>query len=195
MIYYLIKKFGNMSIYKIESDYNYKNISSNDEFSINQFKDFKGQSLKKEWVTPKFSLLEEVTKLEKEKKNEISKITNFDARCYGNILFIKSKFESLFEKLNIELLPIFLFDKEWSFSFINVLEKVEAINFEGLDYKESMEMMKSNKIRFNKNNIGNSILFRDAKLSTFYYCTDNFRSLIENNNITGLSFEKVGEAI
>lgn len=42
-----------MNIYKIQTDYSYKNISAKDEVTINQFKDFKGQTLAGIWKAPR----------------------------------------------------------------------------------------------------------------------------------------------
>lgn len=183
-----------MEIYKIESDYSYKNISNKNETIINQFRDFKGQSLKTEWTIPNFQLLEEVTNVKSEKNNEQAKENDFDARCYGNMLFVKSKFDSFFERLNIEFLPVVIESKEPNFSFLNVLTVVEAIDFSNLDYQQSMEMLKSNEIKFSKSNINGSQIFRDKKLINFYYCSESFKNLFETKNIKGLKFEKVGEA-
>jgi len=184
-----------MEIYKIESDSQYKNISSCDESIINRFKDFKGQSLKHNWQVPTFQLLENVTNIKSEKNSELEKKLEFDAKCYGNMLFYKSKFDSLFEHLNIELLPVIIGANESNFSFLNVLNVVEAIDFSNLDYRQSMEMLKSNEIKFIKVNIGDFQIFRDRKLINFYYCSESFKNLIKTNNMQGLKFERVGEAI
>lgn len=71
---------------------------------------------------------------------------------------------------------------------------IESINFGNKDYQQSMEMLKSNNIEFDKNNIADKHLFRDKKLINFYYYTSSFKELIEGNNIKGLRFENVGFA-
>ncbi|PUV24556.1 hypothetical protein [Sphingobacterium athyrii] len=183
-----------MNIYKIQTDYSYKNISAKDEVTINQFKDFKGQTLAGMWKVPEFQLLEDVTDVKSEKNSEQTKKRDFDARSYGNMLFIKNEFDSLFNQMNIELLPIIIESGEPVFSFLNVLDIVEAIDFSNLDYQQSMEMLKSNNIKFIKAHIGELQIFRDKKLITFYYCTEDFKTLIEVNGIKGLEFEQVGAA-
>lgn len=184
-----------MEIYRIESDYQFKNISSKNESIINQFREYKGQPLTPTWSLLRFQLLEEVTPLKSEQKREKARMDGFDARCYGNMFFVKKRFDILFEQLNIELLPIEIENNEAQFSFLNVLNIVEAIDFSGLDNQQSMEMLKSNEIKFIRNNLGNVSIFRDKKLINFYYCTKDFKKLIEVNNIQGLIFEKVGKAM
>ena len=110
------------------------------------------------------------------------------------MLFIKNEFDSLFNQMNIELLPIIIESEEPRYSFLNVLDIVETIDFSNLDYQQSMEMLKSNNIRFISEHIGELQIFRDKKLINFYYCTEGFKTLIEVNGIKGLEFEQVGEA-
>lgn len=183
-----------MEIYKIGNDFSYKNITGIVEQEINQFSNFKGQELKHDWPIPKFDLLENITKVKVEKQPEQSKNNDFDARCYGNIFILKSNLMTLFEELNVEFLPVRLTDSNNDFSFVNVLTIIEAINFECKNYQQSMEMLKSNNIEFNKSNIADRHLFRDKKLINFYYCTSFFKELMDSNHIKGLSFERVGFA-
>lgn len=182
-----------MKIYKIEADHTYKHISAEDEATIHQFRVFKGQTLNGTWKIPKFQLLESVTPVKSEKNSEQTKSSGFDARSYGSMLFIKHEFDDLFSLQNVELLPVIIESVEPNFSFLNVLNTIEAIDFSNLDYQQSMEMLKSNNIRFISEHIGELQIFRDKKLINFYYCTEVFKILIEVNGIKGLKFEEVGK--
>lgn len=183
-----------MEIYKLNNDHQYKNITGIDESTITQFYDYKGQELSKAWATPQFDLLEHVTILSAEKNSDRSKLAGFDLRCYGNILIIKSKYNKLFAGLAIEFLPVKIVSLDEEFSFMNVLTIVAAINFTGLDYKQSMDMLKSDNINFDKAAISGNHLFRDKKLINFYYCTDHFKKISEDNQLIGLNLEKAGVA-
>lgn len=184
-----------MTIYKIEADPTYKHISVKEEATIHQFRDFKGQPLTGTCKTPRFQLLENVTPVKSEKNSEQAKSNGFDARNYGNMLFIKKEFDHLFSLPNVELLPVAIESSEPNFSFLNVLNAIEAIDFSNLDYQQSMKMLKSNNIRFISENIGELEIFRDKKLINFYYCTDAFKTLFEINDIKGLKFEEVGKTL
>jgi hypothetical protein len=184
-----------MKIYKIEADHTYKHVSAEDEATINQFREFKGQTLSGTWKIPRFQLLENITPLKSEKNNEQTKDIGFDARSYGSMLFIKHEFDYLFSLQNVELLPVVIESVEPNFSFLNVLNNIEAIDFSNLDYQQSMEMLKSNSIRFIREHIGGLQIFRDRKLINFYYCTEDLKTLIKVNGIKGLTFEEVGKAM
>lgn len=94
----------------------------------------------------------------------------------------------------IEFLPVKIVSLDEEFSFMNVLTIVAAINFTGLDYKQSMDMLKSDNINFDKAAISGNHLFRDKKLINFYYCTDHFKKISEDNQLIGLNLEKAGVA-
>ena len=183
-----------MDVYKIESDHSYKNITGKEDSVIGAFFNYKGQALGGSWSAPEFGLVENITKVASERNSEKAKDINFDARCYGNILILESTFSKSFDSSNIEFLPVNVEGIARSFVFGNVLSVIEAINFEGKDYKQSMDMIKSNAIEFVLNRIENSTVFRDKKLINFYYCTAKFIQIVNNNNIKGLRFDKVGEA-
>jgi len=71
----------------------------------------------------------------------------------------------------------------------------DQIKAKKIDYQQSMEILKSNNIRFISENIGKLEIFRDKKLINFYYCTEAFKTLIEINDIKGLKFEEVGKML
>lgn len=183
-----------MKIYKISSDPAYKNLTGINEETIGQFHAYKGQSLVNTWTPPVFALVEEVTKVKSEKEAEAKKKSDFCARCYGNILLLQKQSSKQIQLPEVEFLPVEVKNFQHPFVFANVLTVLEAINFSGLDYKQSMDMIKSNQIIFQKEAISNHLIFRDKKLITFYYCTEDFVTLINNHKVTGLSFEFVGTA-
>lgn len=183
-----------MEIYKLDNNFEYKDITGIDDLTISQFSDFKGQKLREDWNIPQFDLLENITKVKSEKNNEKLKNLNFDIRCYGNILIVKSKHLELFTTIDIEILPVKINSINEDFSFFNVLTILEAINFQNMDYKQSMDMLKSNNINFNKNSISTNPIFRDKKIINFYYCTNHFKKIVEENELKGLEFTKVGTA-
>ena len=183
-----------MEIYKLDNDFEYKNITGIVELTISQFSDFKGQKLRENWNRPQFDILENITKVKSEMNNEKTKKLNFDIRCYGNILIVKSKHLEIFTAIDTEILPVKINSINEDFSFVNVLSILEAINFKNMDYKQSMEMLKSNNINFIKDNIQENLIFRDKKIINFYYCTNHFKKIVEENGLTGVKFTKVGTA-
>lgn len=183
-----------MEIYKLDNNDEYKNITGIDELTISKFSDFKGQKLIENWNRPQFDLLENITKVKSEKNNEKSKNLNFDIRCYGNILIVKSKCLEIFTAIDIEILPVKINSINEDFSFFNVLTILEAINFKNMDYKQSMEMLKNNNINFTKDSISENPIFRDKKIVNFYYCTNYFKKIVEENGLKGLEFNKIGTA-
>lgn len=187
-------KIAAMEIYKLNNDHQYKDITGIDEPTVTQFYDYKGQELSNAWTIPQFDLLEHVAKLNAEKNSDRSKVADFDLRCYGNILIVKSKYNKLFAGLGIEFLPVKIVSLDEDFLFMNVLTIVASINFTGLDYKQSMDMLKSDNINFDKAAIAGNHLFRDKKLINFYYCTGHFKKIIEDNQLKGLNIKKAGIA-
>lgn len=45
-----------------------------------------------------------------------------------------------------------------------------------------------------KDNISENLIFRDQKIINFYYCTNNFKQIVEQNSLKGLEFTKIGIA-
>jgi hypothetical protein len=180
-----------MNIYQISTDFQYKDITGRDEIS-KQFHYFTGQSLKNQWSIVVFDKLIDVITSINDKKSENKKQDDFDARCYGNMFVLKDKYSLLINDLPIEILPIKINGIDEAFNFINVLNVIESIDFGNMDYKEFMGLARNNKIPFILEKIEDEYIFRDKKLCTFYYCTDKFIEIIQNNNIKGLKFGIVG---
>lgn len=183
-----------MEIYRIANDFSFKNLSGKDGVT-GKFFHYKGQKLADTWEQPSFALVEDVATRKSEIALERKLDKNFDARYYGHIFLIKESFVSSLQNLHAEFLPVALEGVEEKFVFVNILNIVEAIDFNGLDYHQSMAMLKSDKIRFLKKNIGAHIAFRDQKLINNYYFTTPFIENVTKLNIKGLRFEKAGEAV
>lgn len=178
-----------MKIFKIENDFSFKDLTFLNEEDISLFSSFTGQKITLDWKEEIFGISED--------KHTRGKLLDFDSRCYGDTLIIKAKFKNLFiEKFSdiIEIFPIKIKGIAEDFIYINVTNVVTAINFDGLDLQESLAMMRSENIRFILDKVENETLFRDAKVSSNYYCTQKFIDFIEKNGIKGLSFDMVGTA-
>lgn len=177
---------NNLDIFKMGNDNNYVDLTFLDERAVRLFSTFKGQKITSEWQEDVFALTKD-----KLQKNEI---LDFDSRCFGSTLIVKKKFENQFKNLlpnDIEMFPIRIKGILEDFVYINVLKVIPAIDFNGLDTQQSLSMLRNKEIKFKLNDISNEILFRDVKIN-FYYCTQKFIDFIEENQIKGLSFEKVG---
>lgn len=178
-----------MKVYRFENDYDYKDLTFLNKEDVRLFSTFKGQKINQDWNEEIFGISED--------KHTRGKLLDFDSRCYGATFIIKKKFEKLFiEEFSdiIETFPIKIKGISEEYIFINETNVVTSINFNGLDLQESLAMMRSTNIRFNLEKIENETLFRDDKVSSNYYCTQNFIDFIEKNGINGLRFEEVGTA-
>lgn len=181
-----------MDIYKISTDFSFKNITAK-EGVTKKFYHYQGQPLSEKWEPPAFGLLENLARLKSEINADRKLRGDFDARCYGNMFLLKETFVPALQNLPLEFLPVIVEHVEEKFVCVNVLKIIEAINFQGLDFKQSMDMMKSNTARFISKNIGQHIIFRDQKLINSYYCSQPFIDQVNQHNIKGLRFDKAGE--
>lgn len=176
-----------MHIYRLGNDHDLKDLTYLNMEDVRLFSTFKGQKITLDWT-------EEIFGISEDKLNR-GKVLDFDSRCYGATFIVKKKFEKLFieEFPNIiETLPIKIKGISEDYVYINVTNVVTAINFEGLDLQESLAMMRSENIRFNLDKVENETLFRDTKVSSNYYCTQNFVDFIKETRINGLYFRKIG---
>ncbi len=182
-----------MNIYTFHSDFAYKDITGINDDTIGDFYYHQGQPLSDSWNVPVFIKVEDISTLKREIATEKKKKDDFDARSYGNIFLIRKNFSSIFKTLPVELLPVKTEGIIDEFVYVNVLSVIKAIDFDGLDFEQSMAMLSSHAINFIAKEVENQIIFRDIKLNNTYYCTDKFLKIMEENRIRGLNFEKVGE--
>ncbi|GAB0171127.1 hypothetical protein LSPCS325_45640 [Lysinibacillus sp. CTST325] len=178
-----------MKVYRLGNDYDYKDLTFLNKEDVRLFSTFKGQKITTDWNEEVFGISED--------KHTRESLLDFDSRCFGAIFIIKKKFEKLFiEEFSdsIETFPIKIKGIPEDYIYINVTNVVTAINFDGLDLQESLAMLRCEKIRFNLEKIENETLFRDAKVSSNYYCKQKFIDFIKKNGISGLYFREVGTA-
>lgn len=180
-----------MTIFKLATDFKYTDLTFIEKEDVRRFAGYRGQQIEADssWTEDVFGLSDD--KLQKEK------VDDFDARCYGATLIIKKKFQQALEDLlpgQIQCLPVSVREVDDEFIYVNLLNIVAAINLEGLDFKQTMEMLRSTDVRFRINGVKDQILFRDEKINNFYFCTDKFIDFAEANEIRGLKFDKMGEA-
>lgn len=183
-----------MDIYRISQNYDDYKFFVYDENKNNsqQALEFKGQLLANDYDKLDFKIF-----IDPRKKEDQRRI-DFDASCYytGILLMNEKNINKIINKLNseIEVLDV---DTELSekFYFINLLTKIDCINKDNKSNSEIMSMVRENNILFKKDNILNSIIFRDDKLTSSYFCTVDFINFINDNDIKGLRFEKVGVAL
>jgi serine/threonine protein kinase len=164
---------------------------SSEEGVIRKAHSFEGQSLLNSWEPLKFKTLNTLN------NNGNPKLSNFDARCSGNIFIIQKRLETIFSKYlknTVELFPIFLNEDANNFLFVNVIDVVKAINTENLGYTEIMQRFRTNTVNFFHENVKDKLIFRDIKANNILYCTEKFISFINDENILGLEFECAGFA-
>ncbi|WP_212002547.1 hypothetical protein [Chitinophaga sp. HK235] len=177
-----------MDLYKIGNDFEYIDLSFINKEDVRLYASFKGQPISDTWHEDVFELSED--KLQKGKSSD------FEARCYGSTLIVQKEFEPEFKGRldgNIEVKPIKVKGINKPFIFINLLNVIPAINFEGVSTQESMKLIRENNIPFDLSIVKEELLFRDVKLS-FYYCTDAFVDFVKSLGIKGLKFEVAGKA-
>jgi hypothetical protein len=183
-----------MDIYRILQNYDeYKFFVYNeDKNNSQQTLEFKGQLLASNYHKLDFKIF-----IDPKKKQDKRRI-DFDASCYytGILLINEKNLNTIINKLNSEI-EVLNIDTELleKFYFINLLTKIDCINKDNKSNSEIMSMIRENDILFKKSNILNSIIFRDDKLTSSYFCTNDFINFINDNNIKGLRFEKVGIAL
>ncbi|WP_268847557.1 imm11 family protein [Flavobacterium aestivum] len=183
-----------MDVYRISQNYDeYKFFVYNeDNNNSQQALEFKGQLLVSNYQKLDFKIF-----IDPKKKQDKRRI-DFDASCYytGILLINEKNIDTLINKLNsgIEVLDV---DTELpeKFYLINLLTKIDCINKDNKSNSEIMSMIRENNILFKKDNILNSIVFRDDKLTSSYFCTNEFVNFMNDNDIKGLRFEKVGIAV
>lgn len=183
-----------MDIYRISQNHeNFKFfVYADNGISSKKTLEFNGQSLKKQWTGLNFQIFVD------NRKKKDNRSDKFDASCYYPGILIVNRYtcDKFIEKFKdeIEALPVEVNIKD-DFFFINLLVVIDCIKKEGKSNSDIMSMIRENRIVFSKENISSYILFRDNKLTSSYFCTKSFIDFIESNKITGLKFDRVGEAV
>ncbi|MGG2073223.1 DUF1629 domain-containing protein [Lysinibacillus irui] len=135
---------------------------------------------------------------EKGKKKD-KRFEDFDASCYFDGILIVNVNNNLKEILEanysekVEILPVNT--DRGPYYYINVTNKIKSIkNVDKMSSDEIMEMVRNNRYVFDLQTVKNESIFRDSKMSSSYFVTDFFINLMNNNQIKGLRYEKVGHA-
>jgi hypothetical protein len=178
-----------MIVYKIKNDFAYTDLSIKRQTDVRRLSGYKGQRIEGEWEEDLFCLSED--KLQK------GTVADFDARCYGSIMILRQEYQLLFDaQLNAQAqyLPVCVQGISGAFVFVNILGTMPSINFEGMDFKQTMTMMRGKEIVFRQEIIKTQNIFRDEKAPN-YFCTKNLVQFFHDSGIIGLKFEVVGEAV
>ncbi len=180
-----------MNIYEIKSDHDVFKFFVFKPGSTSNYLNFEGQKLGDSWVPLELEIFEEKGK-KKDKRFE-----DFDASCYyDGILIVNNNLKVIFENnfnKKIEVLPVNT--DTGQYYYINVMNKIKSIkNVDKMSSDEIMEMVRNNTYIFDIHIVKNQDIFRDTKMSASYFVTESFINLMNNNQIKGLRYEKVGHA-
>ncbi len=180
-----------MNIYEIKSDHDVFKFFVFKPGSTSNYLNFEGQKIGDSWVPLELEIFEEKGK-KKDKRFE-----DFDASCYyDGILIVNNNLKVIFENnfnKKIEVLPVNT--DTGQYYYINVMNKIKSIkNVDKMSSDEIMEMVRNNTYIFDIHIVKNQDIFRDTKMSASYFVTESFINLMNNNQIKGLRYEKVGHA-
>ncbi|MCM0627269.1 hypothetical protein M5J14_22480 [Lysinibacillus sp. OL1_EC] len=178
-----------MDIYEIKSDYDVFKFFVFKQGSSSNYLNFEGQKLGDNWIPLEFEIFKEKGK-KKDKRFE-----DFDASCYfDGILIVNNNLKEILEanySEKVEILPVNT--DRGPYYYINVTNKIKSIkNVDKMSSDEIMEMVRNNRYVFDLQTVKNESIFRDSKMSSSYFVTDFFINLMNNNQIKGLRYEKVG---
>jgi len=180
-----------LNIYEIKSDHDVFKFFVFKPGSTSNYLNFEGQKIGDSWVPLELEIFEEKGK-KKDKRFE-----DFDASCYyDGILIVNNNLKVIFENnfnKKIEVLPVNT--DTGQYYYINVMNKIKSIkNVDKMSSDEIMEMVRNNTYIFDIHIVKNQDIFRDTKMSASYFVTESFINLMNNNQIKGLRYEKVGHA-
>ena len=174
-----------MDIYQLTDDFAYKTFTIIGEKV--EYITLNGQPLIGSW---------------KEKQGEVYKNYDnkgekdgFDARICGGLFVMEKEKAILFvQRTNVkaELLPFKIINVKKDFVFINILNIVKSINFEGISPMKLGELTRNNDLYFYEE-AGENILFRDALYTNMLYCTKEVENILNELDIKGLALKKVGK--
>ena len=137
----------------------------------------------------------EVTRLEPEKKLKLSDAPGF----YSHIPIFGEKAKKFLEYVcggAVEFLP--LINEEKIFWIVNIVRVLDCIEYEKSEYKKfpnSRKVMRFKKYYFKPEIISNEHIFKikDMPLSA-PFVSDEFKKVVEENNLTGFKFELVWDS-
>ncbi len=175
-----------MTIYRLGNDFAYTDLTIKTKEDVRRFMNYKGQPIIEEWNTDVFALSND--RLQKGKSD------SFNARCYGSMLVVSSYYQPKLDLLlpsRLQCLPVKIDGVKGEFIFVNILGTLPAINFDGLNFNQSMQMMRGNEFRFHEHVTAGQILFRDMKVNSCF-CSDVFVNFCHLEGMVGLKFDEAG---
>ena len=159
----------------------FDNLIPEREFTVDEIKSFDGRSHLNKWNPIK------VKRMEPEKGLDLS-----DAPGFNIPVFSRKAMECLYPLIsnNVEILPLD-FD-EGDYFVINVTTVLDAIDYEKSVYKtfrDGKRIMAFKKYAFIPEVVKNTSIFKISDEKTRYaFVSDEFKQIVEKNNLTGFKF-------
>lgn len=179
-----------MKIWKLEFELDkYDNLKPEKEWSIEKIQSFDGRKQSVIWTPVK------VVRLEPEKKLGLSDAPGF----YSHIPVFSKKAKDILEDCifdSVELLPMINEEKEyWA---VNITKILDCINYEKSIYKtfpDGKRILRFEKYFFNEKKLVNENIFKikDKPLAAAFV-SDEFKDIVEFNNLTGFKFNLVWDS-
>lgn len=165
----------------------YDNLVPLQNFTVEEIQSFDGRKHSDNWIPI------QVVRMEPEKKLELS-----DAPGFTIPVFSKKALECLYPliKNEIEVLPLIFEEREYF--GINVIKVLDAIDYEKSIYKtfrDGKRIMAFKKYFFIPDKIKNVSIFKITDEKTRYaFVSDEFKTIVENNKLTGFKFKLVWDS-
>lgn len=165
----------------------YENLIPTKEFTVEQIKSFDGRSHLSQWNPIK------VKRMEPEKGLGLS-----DAPGFLFPVFSRKALECLESLMgnNVEILPLDFNEKEYL--GINVVTVLDAIDYEKSIYKtyrDGKRIMAFKKYVFLPNIVKDVSIFKITDEKTRYvFVSDEFKKIVEANNLSGFKFKLVWDS-
>lgn len=177
-----------MKVWKLKFELDeYENLIPDKEFTVEDIHSFDGKKQLQNWIPIK------VKRMEPEKNLILS-----DAPGFLFPVFSKRALDCLYSliKSNIEILPLRFEENEYF--GINVITVLDAIDYQNSDYKtfrDGKRIMAFKKYAFFNSKILNVPIFKIIDEKTRYaFVSDEFKKIVETNELTGFKFELVWES-
>lgn len=165
----------------------YDNLAPVKEFTVEEIQSFDGREHLKKWEPIK------VKRMEPEKKLELS-----DAPGFMIPVFSERALDCLGKLISkdVEILPLDFEEK--NYFGINVITVLEAIDYEKSIYKmfrDGKRIMAFKKYAFIANVLQGVSIFKIIDEKTKYaFITDEFKEVVEKNNLSGFKFKLVWDS-
>ena len=171
---------------KFEVD-KYDNLIPCIPFSVEQKQSFDGRNLLKNWMPIKMK------RMEPEKGLELG-----DALGFSFPIFSNRALECLLPLIgnNIEVLPLdFDEDEYWGINIITILDAIDYEKSEYKTFRDGKRIMCFIKYVFLPKVVENVPIFKIKDEKTYYaFVSDEFKKIVEDNNLLGFRFELVWDS-